>query len=345
VSRPVGLGSAANVSVPTLREKVELLRRPEAYPEPTATVEPVETHMSWVFLTERHAYKLKKPVRGESLDFTTPELRRRNSEDEVRLNRRLAEPVYLGVVPLTCAPDGTLALDGEGEPVDWLVHMRRLPADRMLDARIEGGDLDRSEVEPVARHLARFYARAEPVGIAPEAYRRRLAEGTHHDARELVAPEAGLDKDRVEALAAEQLRFLEARADLFDVRVAEGRIVEGHGDLRPEHICLTEEPAIIDCLEFSRELRVGDPADELAFLALECERLGRPEVGGWFLDAYRRETGDDPPEPLLRFHRTFRCLRRAVIAIWHLRDEDVADPDEWVRRARRYLELASPPEA
>lgn len=330
---------------PSIREKVAFLRRPEAYPEATATVEPLETHMSWVFLTERHAYKLKKPVRGESLDLTTPERRRRNAEGEVRLNRRLAEPVYLGVVPLTCAPDGTLALEGEGEPVDWLVHMRRLPAHRMLDARIEAGGLSRSEVEPAARHLARFYARAEPVGIAPEAYRRRLEEGTHHDRRELVAPEAGLEKDRVEALAADQLRFLEARADLFDTRVAEGRIVEGHGDLRPEHICLTEEPVVIDCLEFSRELRIGDPADELAFLALECERLGCPAVGGWFLDVHRSETGDDPPEALLRFHRTFRCLRRAVIAVWHLRDDDLEEPAKWVDRARRYLELASPPAA
>jgi len=331
------------VSAPSIQEKVAFLRRPEAYPVSTATVETVETHMSWVFLTERHAYKLKKPVRGEGLDFTTPERRRRNSEDEVRLNRRLAEPIYLGVLALTCAPDGTLALEGAGEPVDWLVHMRRLPADRMLEARIEQGGLSSAEVEPAARHLARFYARAEPVAIAPETYRRRLVEGTNHDRRELVAPEAGPDRNRVEAVAAAQLRFLERRRDLFDARVAEGRIVEGHGDLRPEHICLTREPAIIDCLEFSWELRIADPADELAFLALECERLGRAEPGAWFLEVYRRETGDDPPEPLLRFHRTFRCLRRAVIAIWHLRDEEVADPDKWIRRAGRYLELASPP--
>jgi aminoglycoside phosphotransferase family enzyme len=146
----------------------------------------------------------------------------------------------------------------------------------------------------------------------------------------------------VVAIADAQLAALVRHRELFDRRVAEGRIVEGHGDLRPEHICLTPVPAIIDCLEFSRDLRLLDPADELSFLGLECERLGRPEVGRWFLASYTEVTGDDPPPPLLRFHRTYRALRRAKIAVWHLRDPGVRDHDRWRERALRYLELAAP---
>jgi aminoglycoside phosphotransferase family enzyme len=144
----------------------------------------------------------------------------------------------------------------------------------------------------------------------------------------------------VEELARAAQGCLERHAALFERRVAERRLVEGHGDLRPEHVCLAPEPVIIDCLEFSRELRLLDPADELAFLALECERLGAPAVGSWFLAAYTEVTGDAPPPLLLRFHRTYRALRRAKLAVWHLEDPAVREPARWTARARRYLELA-----
>jgi aminoglycoside phosphotransferase family enzyme len=323
--------------------KVAFLRRPEAYAERPRRVEVVETHMSWVFLTDRHAWKLKKPVSYDSLDFRTAELRRWDCLEEVRLNRRLARAVYLGVVPLRLDAAGALALGGAGEPVDWLVQMRRLPADRMLDRMIEEGRIEEADVRPAARRLAEFYARAGPVELSPESYRERLAQGVRDDLRELCRPEFGLPAARVAALAEAELGFLARHPALFDRRVHEGRIVEGHGDLRPEHVCLVPEPAIIDCLEFSRELRLLDPADELAFLGLECERLGNPAVGHWFLAVYAEVTHDDPPAALRCFHRTYRALRRARIAIWHLQDPDVRNRDRWRARARRYLELGRAP--
>jgi len=324
------------------QEKVAFLGRPRSYAEQPRAVKVIETHMSWVFLTDRHAYKLKKPVRWNSLDFSTPELRRHHCEEELRLNRRLAAGVYLGVIPLTVDADGALALGGAGEPVDWLVQMRRLPAARMLDRLIREGHLAEADVRPSALQLARLYAKALPIPFAPSAYRKQLAEGVCSDQQELCRPEFGLPSDQVKAIAESQLQFLERHAALFDQRVREGHIVEGHGDLRPEHICLTAEPAIIDCLEFSRELRLVDPVDELAFLALECERLGNSSVGRWFFGAYREVTGDDPPDILPRFHRTARALRRAKIAFWHLEDPEVRDPESWRERALRYLELAAP---
>lgn len=330
------------MKAPGVEAKVAFLSRPAAYPEAPGSVERIETHMSWVFLTDRHAFKLKKPVRYDSLDFSSLELRRLDCEEEVRLNRRLARDVYLGTLALTLAPGGALQLGGAGETIDWLVHMRRLPADRMLDDLIRRGKIDEASVRPVAQQLAEFYARADAAEGAADVYRKRLAEGVGSDLRDLCRPEFGLPAGRVAELAEAQLAFLERHRALFDQRVLEGRIVEGHGDLRPEHICLSPEPAIIDCLEFSHELRLVDPADELAFLALECERLGMPVVGRWFLATYTRVTGDDPPRPLLHFHRTYRALRRAKIAAWHLEEPGVRDHEKWQERARGYVELASP---
>src|SRR5262249_4067578 len=121
------------LSLPTVEQKIAFLSRPEAYPEPTRRVEMKETHMSWVFLTDTKAWKLKKPVRYDFLDFSTREARRRDCEEELRLNRRLAPDVYYGIAPLTIDPQGGMRLAGAGETIDWLVRMRRLPADRMLD--------------------------------------------------------------------------------------------------------------------------------------------------------------------------------------------------------------------
>jgi len=296
--------------------------------------------MSWVFMTERHVYKLKKPVRWDSLNFSTPDLRRQSCEEEVRLNRRLAKDVYLGVIALTLGADGKLRLDGAGDKVDWLVLMRRLPADRMLDELISRGTIDREDVRPAALKLARFYANAQPVELTGPVYRTRLEAGVRSDLHELCRPEFELDRVRVRAIAQMQLDFLKGNAALVDARVQQGRLIEGHGDLRPEHICLDSEPSIIDCLEFSRDLRLLDPADELAYLGLECERLGRAAVGRWFLEAYTELTGDEPPSALMQFYRNYRALRRAKIAIWHLTDPSVRAFGKWSERARCYLELS-----
>lgn len=332
--------SARSDEVASLEAKLALLGQPDTYPEATARVDAVETHMSWVFLTDTHAYKLKKPVRYSYLDFSTVEARRLDCEREVRLNRRLAPEVYLGTVPLVLDAAGCLHLGGEGETVDWLVRMRRLPADRMLDHLLRSGTVTQPEITRLARRLARFYATAAVESITPTAYRQSLAVWLEDNLRELASPEFGLDPDVGEALAHSQLGFLQDHADLFDARVRQGRIVEGHGDLRPEHVCLLPEPAVIDCLEFNRTYRILDPADELGYLALECERLHASQVGHWLLEAYREASSDAPPDALIHFYQSCRAVLRAKLALWHLRDDGRHPPDRWIETARDYLESA-----
>ena len=339
-SRPPHFLARPAQAAATLEAKVGFLRRPDAYPEAPSRVEAVETHMSWVFLTDTHAYKLKKPVRYAYLDFSTVEARRLDCEQEVRLNRRLAADVYLGVIPLTLDAQAHLSLGGAGEVVDWLVQMRRLPAERMLDQLLRCGAVKQAEISRLARRLARFYATAAADAITPEAYRQCLAGRIEDNLRELGSPEFGPTLDVPEGLARFQLGFLQGHAGLFDNRVRQGRIVEGHGDLRPEHVCLLAEPVVIDCLEFNREFHILDPADELGYLALECERLHAPEVGRWLLESYIEASGDTPPAALLHFYQSCRAVLRAKLAIWHLRDDGRHPPGTWVAAARDYLELA-----
>jgi aminoglycoside phosphotransferase family enzyme len=293
--------------------------------------------MSWIFLTDNEAWKLKKPVHYKHLNFSTPEARRRDCEEEVRLNRRLAPDAYLGVVPLTLQAGGVMRLGGAGCPIDWLVQMRRLPSERMLDQAIADGTWTENDIHKVGRLLARFYLGLPPIPMTGAQYRERLRDDLMTTQQELLRIRYHLPPGLVKAAISRGLRCIEQEAELLESRVLLGKIVEAHGDLRPEHICLEAEPVIMDCLEFSRDLRLLDPASELAFLALECERLGAPRVGELILDDYSDLTGDHPPARLLKFYKCYHASIRAKIAVWHLEDNQTKNPEKWVQRAVEYL--------
>ena len=320
-----------------LEEKVAFLLDPAAYARiervPPCEVRSVETHMAWVFLTDRHAWKLKKPVRYAFLDFSTVEARRRDGLEEVALNARLAPGVYLDVVPLALEPSGVLALGGDGPAVDWLVHMRRLPEALFLDRRLGSGGVGDREIGAVADVLARFYAAAVPVGISGEAYCARLGAAIVDDVEELGRHDP--DSDGAEDIGAALVGFIEANTSLLEGRAS--HVVEGHGDLRPEHVCLDTTPVVIDCLEFNQDFRIVDPVDELAFLAMECGMIGAPAAGVAIL---RATCGDDPPEALVGFYAAARALLRAKLALSHVWDVETANHERWRARGRSYLDLA-----
>ncbi len=323
-----------------LAAKVAFLRDPSCYPDRPVRVEAIETHMAWVFLTERFAYKLKKPVRYPYLDFGTSAARAFYCREEVRLNRRLAPGVYLGVAALN-RRNGRLSLNGDGEVVDWLVYMRRLPRARMLDRLIQSRTLEARQLECLAQRLVEFYRNCIPEALSGEAYRHRYREAILLNLRELRKVQAFCRGVDIQRLAEVQLAFLERRACWFDARAKDARIVEGHGDLRPDHICFERPwPFIIDCLEFNRAFRILDSADETAYLAMECAWLAHPAVGSAFLSFYDRYSGDELPPPLRWFYMTYRATLRGRLALARLRE---LPPDRWLRWCRRgwrYLDLA-----
>ena len=338
VARPPAVRARGGDPVAGLPSKLAFLVRPESYGEGNSTVEAIETNMSWVFLADRHAYKLKKPTRTAHGDLRDPAARLRSCIDEVRLNRRLTSNVYLGVVPLLRDERGNQAFTGTGAVVDWLVQMRRLPAGAMLDHVIQSGSVASADIEAVVQQLCDFYRRSRPVALDGAEYRREFAAGIAEHRLELERAGYALPMAEIERICEALLAIL-AQASLFDARAA-GRIVEGHGDLRPERICLEREPQIIACVTFSRRLRTLDPADELALLALECERLGAPQVGAQLLAAFRERCADATPAALAFFYRGYRALMRAAHVIRHL-EKRLSDRAEWIARAKQYVELAA----
>ena len=321
--------------------KVRFLGSPLAYPEHPSRVERIETHYSWVFLTDRHVYKLKKPLRGQGFDFTAPAARRYNAEAEVRLNRRLAAAVYVGVVPLTLERGGDFAIGGKGCAVDWLVKMIRLPASHMLDDRLARGDLCHADVNALADRLARFYATARRVHVCPTIYLGRLRAECRSSSTALQSGGGPALQHATQYVARGLETFILCRKDLLLRRLDGGQVVEGHGDLRPEHIYLGPEPVVIDCLEFRADLRCLDAVEELAFLAMECERIGARDIGPILFRRYRLRTRDFPPPELFAFYKAIAAFVRARLAILHLQEFPVRNPAKWPKRAAEYLVIAT----
>lgn len=323
-----------------LEEKVAFLGQPGVYSGDADAVTALETHMSWIFLAGRQAFKLKKPVRYDFLDYRSLDDRRVHCEQELQLNSRLAPEVYQDTISLTREPSGALAIGGVGNPVDWLVRMQRLPANRMLDRAIRAGAVKTRELQVVARLLAGFFRDAVPVAMPPAEYRRRIADSVTGFRRSLATPEWNMPGRTVERVTAALRKTLMGNAPLFDGRVRRGRIREGHGDLRAEHVFLGPKAAVIDCLEFNRDFRIQDSVDELSLLSVECEMLGSPGAGKVILETCCERLGDEATPELIAFYKTFRAMMRANLSILHLADPEPRDAAHWRERAESYLTLA-----
>ena len=335
-----GESLAADVGAATLEQKVEFLSRPSAYAQSAAGVSRRETHMSWVFLAGDRVYKLKKPVRFPYLDFSNLRRREGACRAELRLNRRLAPDVYLDVMPLRATPRG-LAIGEDGPIMDWLVVMRRLDEAQTLEHAIVDRRVKPWQLDRLIATLVQFYRRAGRVFLSPAVHLRDWHQSLSDNLRLLLDPRFGLPLGLVRRVASVQRRFLCRQGKALAARVRHRSIVDGHGDLRPEHIWLGDPVRIIDCLEFNPRLRAVDPFDEIAFLGLECGRLGAAWAGQYIRRGVKRGLLDGISEDLFLFYRCHRAMLRARLAIAHLMEPKPRTPEKWPRFARAYLSIAA----
>jgi aminoglycoside phosphotransferase family enzyme/predicted kinase len=288
-----------------------------------------ETHVSTLFLLGERVYKLKKAVRFDFVDLSTRAARERVCHREVELNRRLAPDVYLGVADVV-GPDGA--------PWDHLVVMRRMPEDRRLAALARSGGVTPDDLLPLAHVLAGFHGRAE---TSPEiaragdveAVRRRWTDG-FTEIRVFVGDL--LDEAAEAEVEARATAYLDGRSPLFEARSAHGRIRDGHGDLLAEDVFLLDDgPRVLDCLEFDDALRHGDVLADVAFLAMDLERLGRPDLAAVVLREHRHLSADTYPASLAHHYVALRAHIRAKVACLRAKQGDEAAAAE----ARRLLGL------
>lgn len=276
----------------------------------------VETHISWVLLSGGLAYKIKKPVCLPFLDFSSLERRKAACEEELRLNRLLAPQLYLEVVPI-CGSPAQPELGGDGVPIEYAVKMRRFPQSQELDRLLEAGALSAPELERFGGELARLHERAAiapadgPFG-APDRVQAPFRD-TLRDLRAGAPPDCRAGLERLDAWLAGAEAAL---ADVLAARKHGGRIRECHGDLHLGNLVLLDGAVVpFDRIEFSEELRWIDVVSDLAFLVMDLDRRGRPDLAYAFLVAYLEGGGDYAGLRLLRYYEVYRALVRAKIAM------------------------------
>jgi aminoglycoside phosphotransferase family enzyme/predicted kinase len=324
------------------------LLRPEAFAAlaPTRKVSLVETHISWVYLLDRDVFKVKKPVDLGFLNFGSRDQRLKACEEEVRLNARLAPGVYRGLVPITRGIDGRCVVGGPGRVIDWAVHMERQSDEERADTLLARGTLSGERIDAIAARIAEFHDTArgdEKVSrfARPSAIEKNVQEN-FDQARNALSQY--LDRTEAEEIVRWQTAFVHDEQERFERRIGQGRIRDGHGDLRLEHVYVEPRGGIrvLDCIEFNERFRYADVAADIAFLSMDLAAHGRVDLAERLLATYAREADDYDLYTVVDFYESYRAFVRGKVASMLANDEG-ADPMTRRRaamEARRYFLLA-----
>lgn len=333
--------SGKSLSTNTL---IEALRDPACHPRATTPIRVLETHISWVLLTGRHAYKIKKPVNLGFLDFTTLEARRACCEEELRLNRRFAPDLYEAVVAITGSTSHPI-IGGAGPAIEYAVKMREFPQSALASRLLANGALTTAHIDVFAQRIAAFHAGA---GIAESATSYGTPESVIASARENFVPLAALLPDLADQSRIAQLRnwteqeYAARRACIYQ-RCRQGAVRECHGDLHLGNLVLLDDALTpFDCIEFDPALRWIDVIDEVAFVVMDLLDRGAPALGWRFLNRYLESSGDYAGMDILRFYVVYRALVRAKVHAMRATQPGVSSSEcaRLTAAARGYLALA-----
>jgi uncharacterized protein len=324
---------------------VDQLRQSPDWPEDEQPVEMKQTHISVLLLSRKHVIKLKKPVNFGFLDYTTLKKRLKACMDEVRLNSRLCPETYIGAGEVR-EVNGQIRFSGrKGSVIDYSVWMHRLPDDRMLDRMVVDGTVTEAIIDRIADRLSQFHAEA---ARGPEIARWGSLGEIRHNWEENFEQTAAfigrtISRPDYEAIRAWVNRWLNERAALFERRMREGRIVDAHGDVRCESICVKDDViCIYDCIEFNDRFRCDDVASEVAFLAMDLDARGRPDLGYYFTERYQQRSRDDDFFTLLPFYRCYRAYVRGKVLSFRLNEPEFSEAERELAatRAANYFSLA-----
>jgi hypothetical protein len=325
-------------------KEIRLLQRPEGYDEPVEQVRLLQTHTSWVLLTGKHAYKIKKPVYFGFLDYTTIDARKFFCEEELRLNRRLAPDIYLSVQPVTQS-GAEVRIGGKGEVIDYCVKMKELPQDAIMTERLRQKAVSYPEIDSIAQIVARFHEQAATdrdisrfgeLETVKFNWDENFAQTEEFRGKTIGVRAFPAIKQAVE-------RFMAANQDLLAERVSTGRVRECHGDLHSRNIFLVEPIRIFDCIEFNRRFSCCDVASEIAFFVMDLEYSGEKGLANYFVDRYVAITGDHLLLRLLDFYKCYRAYVRGKVTSFNLKDPGMSRSQKQAaaRTARKYFALAA----
>lgn len=337
------------------RSLIKSLLKPQAYPEPTSKVSCIQTYVSFIFLTDSYAYKIKKPVDFGFLNFSTIDRRRFYCNEEVRLNRRLSPEMYLGVVELRLTKHGA-SFNGDGTILDYAVKMKRLPASCMLDKLVDHEIVDKETIQKVGAFIAKFHAKA-PTSSSVQEYGKldRIKYNWQENFEQVIQYEHEtlpfFDRISIQQFVT---NFMTQNSQLFQKRVDEGHIRECDGDIHLENICIEDDLIhIFDCIEFNDRFRCSDTAADIAFLLMDLDFHNHHNLSKIALNSYLSVSKDDSAVPLILFYQMYRAFVRGKVVSFQLNDlgieleqKELAKQNaiNYFRLARGYMERMRQPQ-
>ena len=339
-------GPALSLSNPIPMEQdavIQAMLRPETYPGSPDKIVHLQTHISHIFLAGGLAYKIKKPLDFGFLDFSSLAKRRYFCHQEVFLNRRLTTDIYLGVARISLHKE-KLRVNGWGKTLEYAVLMREMPRERMMDRLLSAGQVTPKEIRALTRKLAPFYQQAR-TGKGIDSFGRIEIVGKNTEENFIqTQPYVGrlISRGMYQRIRNFSRAFLDRNHSIFQKRVQEGRIRDGHGDLHSGNICLDRKIQIYDCIEFNHRFRYADVASDLAFLSMDLDFYGYPELSELLIREYIRLSGDRELPRLLDFYRSYRSYVRAKVHSFASEEPELPLREQRHHRqlARRYYRLA-----
>lgn len=302
--------------------------KPIAYDERPNKIELVQTHISFVFLTKKYAYKVKKAVDFGFVDFTTLEKRRFFCEKELQLNQRLCRDMYLEVVPINKAE--AIKIKGAGETVEYAVKMIRIPQERMLSKLIERNEVDSQLIERIARIIAEFHLKAET--NQQISYYGSLDminvnwNENFNQTEEFIGKT--ITKENFELIYRKVKDFVKRKTPVFKKRIAESRIRDCHGDIHSGNIFIANKIYIFDAIEFNDRFRYSDVASDVAFLAMDLDFKERADLSDFLVDKYIEFSGDNGARELLTFYKCYRAYVRGKVISFKLNDPSIYNKEK-----------------
>ena len=323
---------------------VETMSRPEFYPHRPETVELIQTHISFIFIAGEDVYKVKKDVDFGFLDFTSLKKRKHHCLEELRLNRRLAPETYRDVVAISENAEGRLSLATGGHIIEYAVKMKKLPQERMLKRLLATGAAEPSMMDRIAARLMDFHRNADTGGKIDQIGGVETIRHNHDENFEQTTAYVGvtLPEYQYRFIKSYIYRFFEQKKELLEKRVSDHKIRDCHGDLHLEHIVVTDDITIFDCIEFNERFRFEDVAAEVAFLAMDLDYNGYPDYAERFVAAYIRQAGDPEIRTLLNFYKCYYAYVRGKVVSFRIDDKAIRQEDrnEAVKIAAKYFDLA-----
>jgi uncharacterized protein len=329
-----------------MNDIIEDLRNPSALPDKTGRVAVVQTHISIVFVADAFVYKVKKPVNFGFLDFSTLEKRKYYCQREVELNRRLSRDLYLGVLPVTLQGTSHTLRETGGEVVDYAVKMKRIPDDRLMKSLFSSNGITEDHLKQIAEVVARFHANAASTSEidafgAPERFKINTDENFDQVSKYIGIT---ISEKQFRSIRNWTEDFYRSNRALFLERTVQGRIRDCHGDLHMEHVCLTEDLPIFDCIEFNDRFRYSDTIADIAFLLMDLEYHGGEGLAKTLWNYYKElAQEDDDVDALLTFYKVYRAFVRGKVNGFQVDDAAIGrqGKEAAVSRAAKYFQLAT----